>query len=148
MGRVERGYPCRRRALRSDDGAARIFIVGFCFGGRLAFDSGSLGLDLAGAIGFYGVPIGPRNDIPAPVDVAGSLRSPVLGLFGGADTAIPDTAIAAFDAALKTADVPHELVTYPDAPHSFFDRKADQFAEASADAWQRVLDFVARNSVA
>ena len=57
--------------------------MGFCFGGRLAFDSGSLGLDLAGAVGFYGVPIGPRNDIPAPVDIAGDLRSPVLGLFGG-----------------------------------------------------------------
>ena len=46
--------------------------------------------------------------------------------------------------ALTAADVPHELVTYPDAPHSFFDRKADQYADASADAWRRVLDFVAQ----
>ena len=129
--------------LRGDDDAAPIFVVGFCFGGRLAFDSGAIGLGLAGAIGFYGVPIGPRNDIPAPIDVVGDLRSPVLGLFGGADVAIPDTAVAAFDAALQAADVAHDLVTYPGAPHSFFDRKADQFADASADAWQRILDFVA-----
>ena len=36
----------------------------------------------------------------------------------------------------------HELVTYPDAPHSFFDRKATEYAAASADAWRRVLAFV------
>ena len=132
--------------LRWDDADARVFVVGFCFGGRLAFDSGSLGLGLAGAIGFYGVPIGPRGDIPAPVDIAGKLTSPVLGLFGGADGAIPETSIAAYENAMTSAGVIHELVTYPDAPHSFFDRKADQFADASADSWGRILDFLARHS--
>jgi len=143
---IRAGAAHLRGAHDHGDEAARIFVVGFCFGGRLAFDSGTLGPDLAGAIGFYGVPIGSRNDIPAPVDVAGSLRSPVLGLFGGADAAIPDTAVTAFGAALTAAGVPHDLVTYPDAPHSFFDRKADQYADASADAWQRILAFVARYS--
>jgi carboxymethylenebutenolidase len=38
--------------------------------------------------------------------------------------------------------VEHELVSYEGAPHSFFDRKQDEFADASADAWQRVLGFV------
>ena len=125
---------------------AAVFTVGFCFGGRLAFDSGALGLGLAGAIGFYGVPIGARGDIPAPADIASELTSPVLGLFGGADEAIPETSIAAYEAALTDAGVPHDLVTYPDAPHSFFDRKAEQHADASADAWHRILDFVARHS--
>jgi carboxymethylenebutenolidase len=136
----------RGAGLDADD--ARVFVVGFCFGGRLAFDTGALGLGLAGAIGFYGVPIGPRNDIPAPVEIAGSLQSPVLGLFGGADPSIPAESIASFDAALGAAGVAHELVTYPNAPHSFFDRKADQFTDASADAWHRILDFVARYSAA
>ncbi|MCY7419959.1 MAG: dienelactone hydrolase family protein [Chloroflexi bacterium] len=134
--------------LRGDDPDARVFVVGFCFGGRIAFDSGSLGLGLAGAIGCYGVPIGQRGDIPAPVDIAAELASPILGLFGGADGAIPETSIAAFEDALTSAGVTHELVTYPDAPHSFFDRKADQFADASADSWRRILDFVALHSVA
>jgi carboxymethylenebutenolidase len=43
--------------------------------------------------------------------------------------------------------VEHELVTYPGAPHSFFDRKQEEFAEASADAWERVLSFIRKQSV-
>jgi carboxymethylenebutenolidase len=70
------------------------------------------------------------------------MKSPVLGLFGGADEGIPAEAIASFDTALGAAGVEHELVSYPGAPHSFFDRKATDFAEASADAWARVLGFI------
>ena len=58
------------------------------------------------------------------------MTSPILGLFGGADEAIGPDGRAAFERALTAARVPHELVTYPDAPHSFFDRKAADFAEA------------------
>jgi carboxymethylenebutenolidase len=34
------------------------------------------------------------------------------------------------------------VVIYPGAPHSFFDRRATDYADASADAWQRVLGFI------
>ena len=54
----------------------------------------------------------------------------------------------AFTLRLTTAAVDHRLVTYPGAPHSFFDRKADQFVDASADSWRRILDFVARYAAA
>ena len=37
-------------------------------------------------------------------------------------------------------------MVYPGAPHSFFDRKQEQFAEASEDAWSRALAFVERYS--
>ena len=103
-------------ALRDGDPAARVFVVGFCFGGRLAFASNTLGLGLAGVIGFYGVLAAARQDIPIPIEVATQMGSPVLGLFGGADTAIPADTIAAFDRALASAGVAHDLVTYPDAP--------------------------------
>ena len=33
-------------------------------------------------------------------------------------------------------------MTYPDAPHSFFDRKAADFAEASAAAWREIVAFI------
>ena len=123
--------------------ATRLFTIGFCMGGRMAFLSPTLGLDLAGAIGFYGIPAGPgRGGSPAPADVAGDIASPILGLFGGTDESIPPASIEAFDAALTAAGVEHRFRTYPDAPHSFFDRKADQFADASADAWGEVLDFI------
>lgn len=120
-----------------------LFTVGFCYGGRLAFLSSTLGLDLAGAIGFYGIPVGPgRNDIPAPIDLVQGFASPILGHFGGADPAIPPEAIASFEAALRAAAVEHRIVIYDDAPHSFFDRKAVDFAEASATAWEETLTFV------
>ena len=80
---------------------ASVFTLGFCMGGRMSFLAGTLGLDLAGVIGFYGTLVGPwRNDAPEPVAEAGRIGSPVLGLFGGADAGITPEAIAAFDAAL------------------------------------------------
>jgi carboxymethylenebutenolidase len=130
-------------ALRGDaERVGTLFSIGFCFGGRLAFLSTTFGLDLAGAIGFYGWPLGGRPSTAAPADVAGQMRGSILGIFGGADEGIPAEAVATFAAALTTAGVSHDLVTYPGAPHSFFDRKAADFAEASADAWRRTLDFI------
>jgi carboxymethylenebutenolidase len=121
-----------------------VFTIGFCMGGRMSFLAATLGLDLAGVIGLYGTLAGPwRNDAPAPIDVASNFGAPVLGLFGGADTVISAEAIAGFDAALAAGGVDHRLVTYPDAPHSFFDRKAAEFADASAAAWSEILAFIA-----
>ena len=105
----------RRTCDRPTHGAVRsLFTVGFCFGGRLAFLSSTLGLGLAGAIGFYGTADGPctraaRRRRPRS---AGSMVGAVLGLFGGADQGIPAEAVAAFDAALAAAGVDHRLVTY------------------------------------
>ena len=131
------------RSWSGDGRPAPLFTIGFCFGGRSAFLSATLGLGLTGAIGLYGSPVGPgRGGSPAPVDVAAEIASPILGLFGGADDSIPPDAIAAFDEALTAAGVDHELKTHPGAPHSFFDRKAAEFAEASADAWQGILEFI------
>lgn len=138
------------RSLRERRDVRALFSVGFCFGGRLSFLAATRDeLGLAGVIGFYGVPVGPpRSGMPAPADVAAEMRVPVLGLFGGADASIPGDAVAAFEAALSEAGVEHELVTYPGAPHSFFDRKAEEHADTSADAWRRVLEFVRRHTPA
>jgi len=134
--------------IRAEDGAAvtTLFTVGFCFGGRVAFDTAALPLDLAGVVGFYGNPVGERADIPAPADIADRMTAPVLGIFGGADPGIPASAIETFEAALVSAALEHELVVYPDAPHSFFDRKADEYARTSAEAWEAVLGFVRRRT--
>ena len=127
------------------DAPARLFTAGFCFGGRLSFLCATLGLDLAGVIGFYGVPRGSSpNDMPEPIALAGRMQAPVLGLFGGDDPGIPADSIEAFEAALAGAGVDHRIVTYEGAPHSFFDRKAEAFASESQAAWQEVLDFIER----
>jgi carboxymethylenebutenolidase len=116
-------------------------------GGRSSFLAATVGADLAGVIGFYGPVNGPgRGGSPAPVEVAGSIAAPVLGLFGDADESIPPEATDAFDRALSAAGVEHRLVRYPGAPHSFFDRKADDFADASRDAWAETLAFIASHT--
>jgi carboxymethylenebutenolidase len=123
-----------------------ILTVGFCFGGRHAWLAAASGHGLAGAIGFYGRPGVGGDGSPGPAQRASELEAPILGLMGGADQAIGPDDVAEFDQALAEAGVEHELVTYPGAPHSFFDRKQDEFAEASDDAWRRVLAFIEQHS--
>jgi carboxymethylenebutenolidase len=123
-----------------------IFTVGFCFGGRNSWLAAAAGHGLAGAIGFYGRPGRGQDGSPGPIQQADSFRAPILALMGGADEGIPAHDVAAFEEALEQAGVEHEVVTYPGAPHSFFDRKQEAFADASEDAWNRVLDFIERRA--
>jgi len=114
-------------------GCKSIFTVGFCFGGRNSWLAAASGHGLAGAIGFYGRP---------PMDAAARMEAPILALQAGTDQKISAEDNAAFDEALTEAEVVHEVVTYEGAPHSFFDRKQEDFQEASTDAWTRVLAFI------
>jgi carboxymethylenebutenolidase len=120
-------------------GCASVFTVGFCFGGRSSWLAAAAGHGLAGAIGFYGRPGRGADGSPGPSDRAPEMRCSILALQGGDDPAIPVEDSEAFDRALTEAGVEHEVVVYPGAPHSFFDRKQEEFAEASEDAWARVL---------
>jgi carboxymethylenebutenolidase len=124
-----------------DQGIGSIFTVGFCFGGRHSWLAAAGGHGLQGAVGFYGMPGG---DSPSPIDRAGDMEAPILALQGGADQNITAELNAEFDHALTDAGVEHEVVTYPGAPHSFFDRKQEEFEDASADAWSRTLEFIER----
>lgn len=127
-------------------GPSAIFTVGFCFGGGLSFLQAANHLGLAGVVGFYGSPMPRREGWAGAIDRVNQFECPVLGLFGGADQAISQESIKAFDEALANANVEHELIVYPDAPHSFFDRKQDQFQQESQDAWQRMLAFIAAHT--
>jgi carboxymethylenebutenolidase len=122
--------------------------VGFCFGGRLSLLLASEAeLAMAGVIGFYGWPVGEsRGGSPAPIDRVSANGAPILALFGGADEGLPASVVESYRSALAGAGAPHEVITYPGAPHSFFDRKAADYAADSADAWRRVLDFVHANT--
>jgi len=131
--------------LRSADGGAaqRIYTVGFCMGGRISFLQAASPFGLSGVIGFYGPPTDThRTGLAAPAEVAARFTCPVLALWGGADGGIAPEAIAQFEAALTDAGVEHRSIVYPGAPHSFFDRRAADFAQASEDAWREVLAFI------
>jgi carboxymethylenebutenolidase len=122
-----------------------IFTVGFCFGGANSLQQAANGHGLAGVIAFYGSPTSSRRGTP-PIDRISQFTCPVLGFYGGQDQGIPVSDVQQFDAALTEAKLPHELVVYPDAPHSFFDRTYDQYQQECADAWQRMLAFLSTNT--
>ena len=123
--------------LRSKEGGAvkRVYTVGFCFGGAQSWRQSAAGHDLAGAIGFYGIPSRVRDVIP-------QMKSPLLLLIAGADRATTQEDFQQFDRELTEAKVPHRMVVYPGAPHSFFDRTYEQHREACEDAWRQILSFV------
>src|SRR3954447_16911427 len=121
-------------------GAERAITVGFCFGGAQSFMSATFGhAGLAGAVGFYGSL--EREGRRWALDRAPETKIPVLGLFAGADQNITRDQVAAFDAAIP---VEHEIHIYEGAPHSFFDRRQEDFKEESEDAWRRILGFIAK----
>jgi carboxymethylenebutenolidase len=129
--------------LRAADPDRTVFTVGFCFGGSGSWLQAAEGHGLSGAIGFYG---NPKRPPAQPIDRVARFDCPILGLMGGADPSIPAEVVNEYDRALAAAGVDRELVVYPGAPHSFFDRKQDQFGDAATDAWQRVLEFISVNS--
>jgi len=135
----------RAAVERLRPGSRAIFAVGFCFGGRNSWLAAAAGHGLAGAVGFYGMP-GQRDGMPGPTQLAAEVEAPILALQAGDDQHISAEMNEAFDRALTRAGVEHELVTYDGAPHSFFDRRYEEFADASDDAWRRVLGFLDRHA--
>jgi carboxymethylenebutenolidase len=125
-----------------ESGSETLFTIGFCFGGRASWVAAASGHGLAGAIGLYGSPTRERGG-PSVVQRAEQIECPILALQAGDDQGITADNNAAFEQALSAAGVEHEIVTFDGAPHSFFDRKQEQFAEASEDAWRRTLAFIA-----
>lgn len=121
--------------LRSPAGGAatRLFTVGFCFGGSTSWRQSASQDGLAGAVGFYGQPGRARAFI-------GEMRAPLLLLVAG-DDFTPQEEFQAFDQDLTAAGVPHHMVIYPGAPHSFFDRSFAEHRAACADAWRQMLTF-------
>jgi carboxymethylenebutenolidase len=128
------------------DSTSSLFTVGFCFGGRNSWLAAASGHGIKGAVGFYGRPGEGRDGSPGPAARAGEIEAPILGLMGGADQGIPVSDVQAFDKALTAAGVEHDLVVYDGAPHSFFDRKYEEYADDSEDAWRRTLEFIDRHA--
>jgi carboxymethylenebutenolidase len=133
--------------LQAQSGAApNQFVVGFCMGGSLAFLSGAQNLGLTGVIGFYAGLSRAIGGGASLLEAAHEITTPALGLFGGADQGIPVEQVKELEGILAMSGVAHDIKIYPDAPHSFFDRRYEEFAADSADAWQQVLGFIAARS--
>ena len=114
--------------------ATTTFTVGFCLGGALSWRQSAANPGLAGCVGFYGKPERARDVIP-------DMKAPVLVLAAGQDRT-PISEVEAFAADVRAGGTEADLHVYPDAPHSFFDRRFDDYEEECADAWRRILGFI------
>ncbi|GCF10640.1 dienelactone hydrolase family protein [Dictyobacter arantiisoli] len=127
-------------------GKLPIFTVGFCLGGSLSFLSGTQNFGWAGVIGFYAGLSRNMDNQGTVIERASEIKYPVLGLFGGADQGIPAEQVHQLEQKLEETGVKHQIITYAGAPHSFFDRRSAEFANASTDAWKRIFTFIHTNS--
>lgn len=126
---------------------SRLALTGFCWGGRIAWLYAAHSSRLKAAVAWYGrvesaaTPLQPRS----PLDIAGELRCPVLGLYGGKDAGIPVDSVQRMRAAAAKA----EIVIYPEAGHGFFaDYRPSYNPDAAADGWKRLLDWFERYGAA
>jgi carboxymethylenebutenolidase len=148
ISQVQADIEAAGAALREPTGEERPATVGFCLGGLESFLAGADVPGLSAVVGFYGVLDSERFGFPGPLERAAEIRCPVLGLFGGEDQAIPVEQVEQFDARLAEAGIEHEIHVYPGAPHSFFDRRYEEHADAAEDAWRRMLAFLDRHAAA
>ena len=122
--------------------SARLGITGFCWGGRIVWLYAAHNPKLHAGVAWYG----PLNrDTTAlhpqhPLNIAGEIKAPVLGLYAGQDQGIAASDIEKMREALKKARVKSEIIVYPDAQHGFnADYRPSYNAAAAQDGWQRML---------
>ena len=123
----------------------RLAITGFCWGGRITWLYCAHNPQVKAGVAWYGRLVGVANEMTPkhPLDVAGSLMAPVLGLYGGLDTGIPLESIESMEAALKTGSASAQISqihVYDNAPHAFHaDYRPSYRKEEAEDGWQRML---------
>ena len=133
---------------------SRTGITGFCWGGRITWLYTAHNPQVRAGVAWYGRLVGAPSALTPkhPVDVAGSLNGPVLGLYGEKDTGIPLDTVDKMKAALTTGNAAakkSEFVVYPDAPHAFHaDYRPSYRKEAADDGWKRCLAWFKAHGVA
>ena len=130
---------------------AKLAITGFCYGGRITWLYAAHNPGLKAAVAWYGPIDRPRTELQPkyPIDLAGELKAPVLGLYGAADQSIPVDTVDKMAAACKAASKTCEFKVYPDTPHGFnADYRPSYRAEAAKDGWARMLAWFMQNGVA
>jgi carboxymethylenebutenolidase len=129
----------------------KLGITGFCWGGRVVWLYAAHSDRLKAGVAWYGRLVGQSSDLTPkhPVDVAATLKAPVLGLYGGADTGIPNETVEQMRKALQAAGKPSEIVLYPDTPHGFYaDYRPSYRPEQAQDGWKRLLEWFKKHGVA
>ena len=132
---------------------AKLGVTGFCWGGRIVWLYAATNPGLKAGVAWYGRVVGDATPLTPkhPVDIAKELKAPVLGLYGGADTGIPNDTVDKMREALKAgspAAQKSRIDTYPDTPHGFNADYRPSFRKDQAeDAWKKALAWFKDNGV-
>jgi len=119
---------------------AKVGVIGFCMGGALSLYAASKNPQVGACVVFYGIHPNVKPDLE-------NLQAPVLGIYAEKDGFVPPDAVRELETKLKELGKQAEMHIYPNTDHAFFnDQRPDVYhAQAAGDAWQRVLQFFARN---
>lgn len=132
----------------------KVAVTGFCWGGRQTWLYAAHNKRIKAGVAWYGRLVGQAGPLSPkhPVDIAGNLNGPVLGLYGAADTGIPVNTVAAMQEALKAGSKAAQastFVLYPNAPHAFHADYRPSYRKGPADdGWQRALAWFKTHGVA
>lgn len=141
---------CVAWAGKNGGDASRLAITGFCWGGRITWLYAAHNPRLKAGVAWYGRLDGEVNDRTPkyPLDLAGQLKAPVLGLYGGADQGIPLDDVKSMQDELAKAGGKSQIHVYDGAPHAFHaDYRPSYRKEPAVDGWKRMLAWLRSNEV-
>ncbi len=138
-------------AAQNGGNLKKVGITGFCWGGRITWLFAEHSKQVKAGVAWYGRLVGTASDLSPknPIDLAATLKAPVLGLYGGQDGGIPLTTVNAMKDALAEAGAKgnkaakaSEFVVYPQAPHAFHaDYRPSYRKDAAEDGFARALEW-------
>ncbi|MGK5022572.1 dienelactone hydrolase family protein [Janthinobacterium lividum] len=138
-------------AKQNGGDTSRLAITGFCWGGRITWLYAAHNQAVKAGVAWYGRLVGEPTPLQAsnPIDIAATLKVPVLGLYGGKDTGISQESIAKMQEALAKGGKQSQFVVYPDAGHAFnADYRASYVAADAKDGYARCLAWFKTHGVA
>ena len=115
-------------------------VVGFCMGGALSLYAASKNSYVGACVVFYGIHPNVKPDLP-------NLNAPVLGIYAEGDRSVPPQLVHDLEKQMTALGKSFETHIYKGTDHAFFnDTRPEVYnAEASKDAWRRVIEFMRAN---
>lgn len=129
----------------------RLGITGFCWGGRITWMYAAHNPAVKAGVAWYGRLSGDASALTPkhPMDIAASLKTPVLGLYGAKDTGISVESVKKMEAALAQGHSHSAFKVYDNSGHAFHADYRASYVEADAkDGWSRCVAWMKANGVA
>jgi carboxymethylenebutenolidase len=145
---------CVTWAAANGGDTQRLGITGFCWGGRITWLYAAHSRLVKAAVAWYGRLAGQDDPLHPvqPIDLAGKINTPVLGLYGGEDPGIPVASVELMKGTLingSPAARKSQFVVYPGAQHAFFaDYRPSYNKDSALDGWKRCLAWFKANGAA